>query len=66
MSSLKGKRGWLLGVNSTSTPIKCVFNDSLYNGQSLSTNFNDGFVSLTSDFINGHDGGLKFHVSKIS
>ena len=67
ISSLKGKRGRLLKVNSTS--IKNVLNDSSYTGRSLRTDFNDRFVSLTTDSqeapIYGLDGGLHFQVTPL-
>ena len=67
ISSLKGKRGWLLRVNSTS--IKNVLNDSSYSGRSLRTDFKDCFPSLTMDSqeapIHGLDGGLNFHVTPL-
>ena len=47
MSSLKGRRGRLLRVNLTL--IKNVLNDSSYTERSLSTDFNDCFISLTID-----------------
>ena len=50
-------------VNSTS--IKNVLHDSFYSGQSLSTDFNDCFVSFTIDVqehpIHRLDGGSNFH-----
>ena len=65
ISSLKGKRGWLLKVNSTS--IKNVLNDSSYTGRYLRTDFNDRFLSLTIDSqgfpIQGLARGLNFHVT---
>ena len=67
ISSLKGKRGRLLRVNSTS--IKNVLNNSSYTVQSLRTDFNDRFVSLTIDYqeppIHELDGGLNFHVTPL-
>ena len=65
ISSLRGKRGWLLKVYSTS--IKNVLNDSSYTGQYLRTDFNDRFLSLTIDSqgppIQVLDRGLSFHVT---
>ena len=68
MSSLKGRRGRLLRVNSTSN--KNFLNDSLYTGQSLSTDFNDRFVILTIDSqerpIHELDGGLNLSIKELS
>ena len=49
--------------------IKNVLNDSWYTGRSLSTDFNDHFVSLAIDSqeppIHGLDEGLNFHVTSL-
>ena len=67
MSSLKGRRGLLLRVNST--PVKNILNDSSYSGRSFTTDFNDYFVSFTIDSqelpIHGLDVGFSFQVTPL-